>query len=95
DMLYITLNDKSHQLYFYQKRGGAGKGAEIVSFEIPQSLANEIVSNGIPQAQAKFNPSKPQISDPTKSSSAFGLPKNYIDKIRQQAIKGSGKTETP
>lgn len=77
------------------KRGGAAKGAEIVSFAIPKNLANEIFANGVPQAQEKTNPGEPQLSDPTKYSSAYGLPKAYIDKIKQQAIKGSGRTENP
>jgi RHS repeat-associated protein len=95
EMLYVTLNDKAHQVYFYQKRGGSEKGSQIVSFQIPQSLADEIVANGVPQAQGKANPGSPQLSDPTKSNSAYGLPKAYIDKLRQQAITGSGKVETP
>ncbi|SCC21843.1 hypothetical protein GA0116948_104265 [Chitinophaga costaii] len=93
-MLYVTLNDKAHQVYFYQKRGGSEKGAQIASFKIPQSLADEIVANGVPQAQGKAKPGRPQISDPTRSNSAYGLPKTYIDKLRQQAISGTGKTET-
>ncbi len=92
-MIYVTLNDKAHQVYFYQKRGGAEKGAEIVSFEIPQSLANAIINNAAPQAQGKAN--KPLISDPTKSSEAYRLPKVYIEKLRQPAIPGPSKTDTP
>lgn len=42
NMLYVTINDKGHQLFFYGKRGGSGSGAYIVSFEIPQSLIEEI-----------------------------------------------------
>ncbi len=95
EMLYVTLNDKAHQVYFFQKRGGAGKDVQIVSFEIPQSLAEEIVANGVPQAQGKAYPNSPQISDPGKSNSAYGLPKAYIDKLRQQAIPGTGKVEIP
>jgi RHS repeat-associated protein len=95
EMLYITINDKNHQVYFYEKRGGVDKGAYIVSFQIPASLLEEIKINAVPQKQAENFPGRPQISDPSKSGSAYGLPKEYIDKLRAQAIPGSGKTETP
>ncbi|MCF6405535.1 hypothetical protein L3C95_21705 [Chitinophaga filiformis] len=95
DMLFVTLDDKAHQIYFYQKRGGAEAGAEIVSFEIPRSLANEIVNSAVPQRKGSAFPNSPQISDPSKSRSAYGLPKAYIDKIRQQAIPGTGRREQP
>ena len=95
DMLFITLNDRDHQVYFYQKRGGSEAGAEIISFQIPEKLANEIIQNAVPQRQAKAYPNAPQISDPSKSTGAYGLPKAYIDKLRQQAIPGTSKVEKP
>ncbi len=94
-MLYVTLDDKSHQIYFYEKRGGKDMGAKIVSFEIPESLAKEIRESAVAQDLGKAHPTKPQISDPTKSTGAFGLPKEYIKKIEEQAIKGSWKIEQP
>jgi filamentous hemagglutinin len=91
NMLYVTIDDISHQIYFYNKRGGVAQDAEIVSFEIPKSLAEEIKQNAVPQDLGKENPGKPQISDETKSTGAYGLPKEYIEKIQGQAIQGSGK----
>ncbi|HEY4875430.1 MAG TPA: hypothetical protein VIH86_07645 [Puia sp.] len=93
EMLHVTLDDSKHSVYFYEKRGGSQNGASIVSFEIPQSLAEEIKNNAVPQSQGKAFPDRPQIDDPTKSKSAFGLPKKYIEKLRDQAIKGSGKVQ--
>jgi hypothetical protein len=90
-MLYVTIDDATHQVYFYGKRGSA----EIASFEIPESLAQEIRANGVPQKQGGAFPDKPQISDPTKSTGAYGLPKEYIQKLQDQAIKGTGKIEKP
>jgi hypothetical protein len=90
-MLYVTLDDIGHQVYFYNKRGGATKEVEIVSFKIPKSLAEEIKQSAVPQDLGKGNTGKPQISDETKSANAYGLPKEYIEKIQEQAIKGSGK----
>ena len=94
-MLYVTLDDKNHQIYFLEKRGGAQSGAYIASFEIPQSLADDIKNNAVPQEEGRLFPGLPQKVDPTKSNSAYGLPKEYIQKLRQQAIQGSGSTETP
>lgn len=70
-------------------------GAYITSFEVPEALANEIRSSAVPQAQGKAYPNSPQRVDPTKSKDAYGLPKNWIDKIRKQAIPGTGKIQTP
>ena len=95
EMMYVTINDKDHQVYFYEKRGGVDKGAYIVSFKIPASLFEEIKTKAVRQREMPNNPGSPQISDPTKSVSAYGLPKEYIDKLRNQAIPGSGKVETP
>jgi hypothetical protein len=95
EMLHVTIDDKAHSVYFYEKRGGSDKGAYIASFKIPQSLADEIKNEAVPQAQGKAFPGRPQIDDPTKSTGAYGLPKKYIDKLRQQAIPNSGTTQTP
>ncbi|MBS1663436.1 MAG: hypothetical protein JST68_20505 [Bacteroidetes bacterium] len=95
NMLYVSLDEEHHAIYFYNKRGGAGKGAYISSFEIPQSLADDIKANAVPDAQGRANPTKPQISDPSKGNNMYGLPKAYIQKLREQAIQGSGKIKTP
>ena len=58
-------------------------------------LVGKVKSNAVPQYEGKTFPNKPQISDPSKSSGAFGLPEEYIKKIEAQAIKGSGKIEQP
>ena len=46
-MLYVTIDDFNHQVYFYEKRGGAEKNAEITSFAIPKSLEKEIRNNAV------------------------------------------------
>jgi len=56
--------------------------AEIVSFEIPESLAQDIRNNAFPQSQTKNYLNSPQISDPRQSTGAYGLHKEYIDKVR-------------
>jgi len=93
--LYITIDDKNHVSYYYNKKGGSEGGATIVSFQVKKEVADEIKKMAIPQAKAKTNPDKPEIADPTKSKSAYGLPANYIEKLQKGAIAGTGKVETP
>jgi hypothetical protein len=93
--LFIVLDDEAHSLYFYNKRGGSEAGAYIASFKIPKSLADEIRNNAVPQSEGKTYPNSPQVSDPTKSPSGFGLPLEYINKLREQAIQGSGTKKVP
>ena len=95
EMLFVTLDDINHQIYFYNKRGGAETGANIVSFKIPKSLADEIKSEAVIQSRGKSFPNSPQKVDLTKSKGAYGLPAKYIKRIEKEAIKGSGKTQKP
>jgi RHS repeat-associated protein len=95
DMLFVTIDDKAHSVYFYNKRGGSEGGAKIVSFTIPKSLAEEIKAQAVPQEVGKAHPNRPQQVDLTKSQSAYGLPKNYIEKLRAQLIQGTGTVEEP
>jgi hypothetical protein len=93
-MLFVTIDDKAHQVYFYNKRGGTENGAAITSFKITQSLADEIKNNAVSQLQGKTYPDRPQKVDVSKSPSAYGLPKTYIDKLRSQLIQGTGTSQT-
>ncbi|THU39405.1 hypothetical protein FAM09_12940 [Niastella caeni] len=93
--LYITIDDQNHVNYYYNKKGGSEGGASVVSFQVAKEVADEIRNMAVPQAKAQSYPNRPEISDPTKSKGAFGLPANYIEKLRKGAIKGTGKIETP
>jgi RHS repeat-associated protein len=93
--LYITIDDKNHATYYYNKKGGSEGGASIISFQVKKEVADEIRQMAIPQAKAKSYPDRPEISDPNQSKSAFGLPANYIDKLKKGIVNGTGKVETP
>ena len=93
--LYVTIDDQNHVNYYYNKKGGSEGGASVVSFQVNKNVADEIRKVAVPQKRAKANPNLPEIADPTKSNSAFGLPANYIDKVEKGAVKGKGKVETP
>ena len=63
--------------------------------QVKKEVADEIRRMAVPQAKAKEFPDRPEISDPTNSKSAYGLPENYIKKLEEGTIKGSGKVKTP
>ena len=94
-MLHVGIDNKTHAVYFYNKRGGAAAGGEITSFKIPKTLADQIRREAVPQKLGRQNPNSPQIDDPKVGPDLYGLPKVWIDRINQDAIKGSGKTEKP
>ena len=94
-MLHISLDDKNHTVYFYNKRGGAAADAEIVSFKVPKKLADEIRGSSVPQDQGRTFPGAPQKVDPTRSSDAYGVRGDWIDRLERGAIPGSGRVIKP
>lgn len=94
-MLHISLDDKNHAVYFYNKRGGTAADAEVVSFKIPKKLADEIRKGSVPQDQGRKFPGSPQKVDPTRSGDAYGIKRDWIDRIEKGAIPGSGRITKP
>jgi hypothetical protein len=94
-MVHVGLDNKNHAVYFYNKRGGAAANAEIASFKIPKSLADQIRREAVPQIDGKKFPNSPQIDDPTVGPDLYGLPKAWIDRLNDAAIKGSGRVTKP
>jgi hypothetical protein len=76
EMLFVTLDDKSHSVFFYNKRGASESGAALYSYQMPQSLTEDIKRNAVSQQQGKLFSQSPQRVDESKSNSAFGLRKN-------------------
>jgi hypothetical protein len=93
--LYITIDDKNHVEYYYNKKGGSEGGATITSFQVKKEVANEIRQMAIPQDKAKTYPNLPEQADISKSESAYGLPAEYIQKLQKGIIQGTGKVENP
>ena len=94
-MLHISLDDKNHAVYFYNKRGGAAADAEVVSFKVPKKLADEIRDNSVLQDQGRKFPGAPQKVDPTRSPDAYGVKGSWIERLEREAIPGSGRVKTP
>ena len=80
-MLHVSLDDKNHAVYFYNKRGGAAADAEIATFKIPKKLANELRESSVPQRQGKQYPDAPQKVDPKQSADAYGVRGDWIDRL--------------
>jgi hypothetical protein len=94
-MIHVAIDAKAHSVYFYKLRGEAKSGTEIVTFRIPRKLAKQIKRERVPQKDGKKFPNAPQIDDPNLSPNIYGLKKNWIDKLNEQAIKGSGRVSQP
>lgn len=71
DMLFVTFDDVGRaRAYVVNNR----PGAEIISFEIDPVFVEQVRRAAVPQAQARAFPDAPQIADPTRTSSSYGLP---------------------
>ena len=86
-MLHVTFEDAGHTRYFLAKR----PGASAVSFEVDQGFVNQVRSSAVRQAEARSFPGSPQIDDPTRSASAFGLPASWQKQLAQSVNTGTGR----
>jgi hypothetical protein len=86
-MLHVTLEDAGHTRYFLARR----PGATAISFEVDQGFANQVRASAVRQAEARGYPGMPQIDDPTKSASAFGLPAPWHTQLTGAAVPGTGQ----
>ncbi|QFG54461.1 hypothetical protein [Chryseobacterium sp.] len=78
DMLHITFDDVWRVAHFWTKRG---KESEVFVARIDKSFIDKIRKEAVSQKRGKEFPSRPQIDDPTKTSSSFGIPKSYFDEL--------------
>jgi RHS repeat-associated protein len=90
EMLFVTFDDIGRvKAYVANNR----PGAEIISFEVDPAFVTRVRKAAVPQLQGTNYPNAPQIADPTKTSSSFGLPANWIKELQQAARIGSGRRE--
>ncbi|OOC55593.1 MULTISPECIES: RHS repeat-associated core domain-containing protein [Nocardiopsis] len=95
--LYLNMSgDISHSQSF---RGGAG---QIVAFDLPTSLVNQIRGSALPQRMPRsfagskrewnmLRRSSPEIADPKVSPGLIGVPGQMIDEIMGSIVPGSGR----
>ena len=86
--LYVTFDDLGRaQAYVANNR----LGAQIVAFDIDPAFVDRVRANAIGQADAHLFPDVPQIADPTKTDSSFGLPQAWFDDFVDASVPGSGR----
>lgn len=82
-------------------------GGRIVSYEVDPAFVQEVHAAAKPQAMIRQHRDAPEISDPTKTtsaarerlglkeheSSAYGLPESWIRRLEEAAIPGTGRIE--
>ena len=86
--LYVTFDDLGRaQAYVANNR----PGAQVVAFDIDPGFVDRVRANAIEQADADLFPNAPQIADPTKTDSSFGLPQAWFDEFVDASVPGSGR----
>lgn len=91
--LNISTNNKLHADYFIANKR---PGGEIIEFEVPKWLDDQIKAAAVPQYKAPSNLSNvtgdaPKIVDPMQPGNPFELPSKWHKLIEQNYIKGSAK----
>jgi hypothetical protein len=88
--LNVSVGD-DHAVYFRTLRGG---NAEIVKFDIPKWLHDEIEKNAVPQRNYRTNPANqggtaPKIVDPSTPGRSYELPSPWIEWLEEYATNGN------
>jgi len=103
DELYISTGSMAHAIFYANGippyYPASRPGGQIISFEIPRWLDEQMKSESIPQHSAssnnfnsRTNP-RPQMVDPNRPGDPFGISENWINLFLQYYIRGSGKIE--
>jgi RHS repeat-associated protein len=66
-------------------------GAQMKSFQVPQSFLTDLRENAVPQSMGRLFPTRPQLVDTTKAPDQFGLQPAQIQGLRNAIIQGTGK----
>jgi len=89
--LFVTFDDMN-RVKVFNGVNRAGK-AEVISFEVKTSFVQQVRKFAVQERKARQFPDLPQISDPTKTNSSFGLPPTWIEMLKDSTIKGTGRIE--
>ena len=88
--LYLNFGDEARAQEFLEQRLAQFPDNQIKSFDVPNSFVDELRSEAVSEAKRAANPLKPVIADPTKAADQFGLPAEWIERLRQVIVQGSG-----
>ena len=91
-MLFVNFGDKARAEQFLTTRLQQGMpGAQMKSFQVPQSFVTDLQNVAVPESMAKDFPGSPLLVDPTKAPNQFGLRPEQIKALQDAIIQGSGK----
>jgi len=100
-MLYLNFGNEGRAHRFYKQRlkqYPEDSSFSIKSFDVLESVMNQIQASAVPMHKRRFDKDQPVIADPTKNSKEgldqFGLPPKQIEKLREAIIPYSGKKIT-
>lgn len=70
------------------------KDAVIKSFNVPRGFLEDVRAAAVKSSrESKEFPGRPLIVDETKAPDQFGLRNQWIDRLRDAIIQGSGRIE--
>lgn len=88
DMLFVTFDDLGRaRAYVSNNRPGAA----IVAFDVDPTFVSRVRESAVPQDVGQVFRDRPQIADPTKTDSSFGLPSSWIDELVSSSVPSSGR----
>lgn len=88
NMLFVTFDDLGRaRAYVAANR----PGAEIISFDVDAAFVADVRASAVPEFEARMSPGVPLIADPSKTNSSFGLRADWIDRLAEAALEGTGR----
>lgn len=87
-MLFVTIDDLGRAQAFAANNR---PGASIIAFDIDPAFVNGVRNAAVPQSQARNFPGAPQIADPLQTSGSFSLPAEWIPRLQDAVIPGTGR----
>ncbi|QQO08996.1 hypothetical protein [Breznakiella homolactica] len=90
--LYLNFGDEARAQAFLNKRVKQNmNGATIKTFEVPQSVVEELRKSAVAEDLVKDFPDRPIIADPTKAADQYGIRPDGLKSLQDKIIQGSGK----
>ncbi len=87
-MLFVTFDDLGRAEAFVSTNR---PGASIVAFDVDPTFVTQVRNAAVPMRQAGNFPGAPQVADPLQTSGSFGLPSEWISRLQDAAIPGTGR----
>jgi filamentous hemagglutinin len=91
--LFLNFGDEARANAFYQQRlvNPNTPGAQIKSFDVPNSYIDQLRAQAVPESMASQFPGRPIQVDITKTASSYGLRPDQVAGLTCVIVPGSGK----